>query len=64
VLDFQDTLDRLSFSTLVADDVSDFTISGNGTSTITMTLTADPTNSIKLAGTSPITITNADIDFI
>jgi Ca2+-binding RTX toxin-like protein len=63
VLDFQDTLDRLSFSTLVADDVLDFTITGNGTASVTLTLTSDPANVIKLAGAAPITITNADLDF-
>jgi hypothetical protein len=40
VLDFQDSFDRLSFSTIVADDILDFTIVGNGSSTVTMTLTA------------------------
>jgi Ca2+-binding RTX toxin-like protein len=63
VMDYVDGTDRLSFGSTVATDISNFTITGQGTTQVVMTLTADPTSTITLNGTAPITISNADIDY-
>ena len=63
VMDYVDGTDRLSFGSTVATDISNFTITGNGTNQVIMTLTSDPSSSVTLNGAAPITITNADIDF-
>jgi hypothetical protein len=63
-MDFVDGTDRLSFSSTVATDISNFSITGQGTTQVVMTLNADPTSTITLNGTAPITITNADVDYV
>jgi Ca2+-binding RTX toxin-like protein len=64
VMDYADGTDRLSFSSIVATDISNFTITGQGTNQVVMTLTSDPSSTITLNGTAPITINNADIDYV
>lgn len=61
VTDFTDGADGLRIYTGIADSLSDFTIIGNGTTSVTLKL--DVGNSIVLQSTSAITITNADITF-
>jgi Ca2+-binding RTX toxin-like protein len=63
VTDYEDGLDRLKFFTDVADDFSDFTISGNGTGNVVVTLIADPANSITLQAAGAITIAANDFTF-
>jgi Ca2+-binding RTX toxin-like protein len=63
VMDYVDGTDRLSFGSIVATDISNFTITGQGTNQVYMVLTSDPTSTITLNGLAPITISNADIDF-
>jgi Ca2+-binding RTX toxin-like protein len=63
IADYQDGLDRFKVFSAVADDVSDFTISGNGTTSVILTLIAGNTNSITIQGAALITITAADFVF-
>jgi Ca2+-binding RTX toxin-like protein len=63
VTDFEDGLDTLKVFSAVADGIADFTITGNGTGNVVLTLDADPANSITLRGAAPITITNDDFVF-
>jgi Ca2+-binding RTX toxin-like protein len=63
VMDYADGTDRLSFGSTVATTLSNFTITGQGTTQVYMVLNSDPTNTITLNGAAPITITNADIDY-
>ncbi|MCA0432164.1 MAG: CAP domain-containing protein [Proteobacteria bacterium] len=60
IMDFTDGSDRLSFAKTVADSISDFVITGNGTTQVLVTLGED---SILLKGTSKITLTSADFIF-
>jgi Ca2+-binding RTX toxin-like protein len=54
IVDFEDGLDYFKIwsgnnpSNGVADDISDFTITGNGTSTVTVTLNSDPNSIITV----------------
>jgi Ca2+-binding RTX toxin-like protein len=64
VTDFEDGVDKLKvYAAGVADDVSDFTITGNGTTSVVLTLNAQTSSTITLNGASAITITNADFTF-
>jgi hypothetical protein len=47
----------------VADDISDFSISGNGTASVVLSLFSSPLNTITLNGRAPITISAADFAF-
>jgi hypothetical protein len=60
---FEDGLDSFKVHSNVADNVADFSISGNGSTTVILTLIADPAHSITINGANPITITNADFVF-
>jgi hypothetical protein len=61
IKDYEEALDHLSFATSVADDFSDFTIAGNGTTTITVYHGA---GSSVLAGFHAITLAVNDFIFI
>ncbi|MFD0916474.1 beta strand repeat-containing protein [Pseudahrensia aquimaris] len=66
ITDYEDGLDYLRVYSAVADDVSDFTIAGNGTSTVTLTLndgTAENTITINGNGGSNVTIDDGDFQF-
>jgi RTX calcium-binding nonapeptide repeat (4 copies) len=63
ITDWQDGVDVLRFAATVADDFADFTITGNGTASVTLALAAAPANTIVLNGAAPITITAADFLF-
>jgi Ca2+-binding RTX toxin-like protein len=60
VMDFEDGIDRLWFAPLSADDMSDFTITGNGTTSVTLALGA---NTLVLNGVAPISLTVDDFLF-
>ena len=57
---FEDGIDHLSFGLAVADAISDFTVTGNGTATVVLTLGS---NSVTVNGTGPITLTTDDFLF-
>lgn len=61
ITDFEDGIDKLSFATTVADNISDFVITGNGTNAVVVTYNGE---SITLNGLAPITIDSADLLFI
>ena len=61
ITDYQDNLDKLSFSLSVADSFDDFVITGNGTKSVTVTHGDD---SIVLTGTSAFTLTADDFIFV
>lgn len=63
ISDFQDGIDRLKVFSAVADNIGDFTISGNNTTSVLLTLAADPANTITLHGATPINISAADFVF-
>jgi hypothetical protein len=63
ITDFQDGLDFLRFALPVADAFGDFTITGNGTTTVTLSLIAAPANTITLNGAARITLSAADFLF-
>ncbi len=66
ILDYEDGLDYLKVFSAVADDISDFIITGNGTSTVTLTLDdGTGNNSITLISHdgSNMTIDAADFQF-
>jgi Ca2+-binding RTX toxin-like protein len=58
--DFEDNLDKLSFDLSVADNFNDFVITGNGTTSVTVT---QGTETIVVAGVSVITLTASDFLF-
>ena len=60
VMDFEDGKDRLWFAPLAADEMADFTITGNGTGSVTLTLGAAV---LVLNGAGPITLTADDFLF-
>ena len=64
VADFVDGVDRLSFTSAVATGLAAFTITGQGSTQVILTLNSDPTSTITLNGAAPITINAADIDFV
>jgi Ca2+-binding RTX toxin-like protein len=61
ITDYQDNLDRLSFSLNVADSFDDFVITGNGTKSVTVTHGAD---SIILTSTQAFTLAADDFIFV
>jgi Ca2+-binding RTX toxin-like protein len=61
ITDFVDGTDRLSFALNLADDISDFGVIGNGTTTVALDLGGQH---ITLQGAAAITITNADFIFV
>jgi Ca2+-binding RTX toxin-like protein len=63
ITDFVDGSDSFKVFSAVADDIADFAIANNGTTTVTLTLIADNTNTITIQGAAPITITGADFVF-
>jgi serralysin len=63
ITDFQDGVDFLRFAIPVADAFADFTITGNGTTSVTLALAAAPANTIVLNGASAITLSAADFLF-
>jgi Ca2+-binding RTX toxin-like protein len=63
ITDWQDGVDFLRFALPVADAFADFTIAGNGTTTVTLALIAAPANTITLNGAGPITLSAADFLF-
>ncbi|MFD0914864.1 hypothetical protein ACFQ14_00425 [Pseudahrensia aquimaris] len=62
--DYQDGLDYLRFYSAVADEFSDFTISGNGTSSVRLTLASAPSNFVEINGVNNSTVTLTDGDFM
>lgn len=60
ITDFSDNLDKLSFSTGVADSFRDFRITGNGSKSVTVTLGDD---TITVQSTKVITLTASDFLF-
>lgn len=60
VMDFEDGKDRLWFAPLAADEMGDFTITGNGTTSVTLTL---GTATLVLNAVDPITLTADDFLF-
>lgn len=60
IVDFEDGLDILRFKTIVADDVKDFTIMGNGTNDVTLAI---GTQTLQLHSLKPIFISNDDFQF-
>ncbi|MFD0915545.1 hypothetical protein ACFQ14_03905 [Pseudahrensia aquimaris] len=66
ITDYLDGLDYLCAFSNVADEVSDFTIAGNGTSTVVLTLndgTGDNTITLNGEGGSNVTIDAGDFQF-
>jgi hypothetical protein len=63
ITDYQDGIDSFKVFAAVADNIGDFTIANNGTTSVTLTLLAAPLNTITLNGAAPITVTNADFVF-
>ncbi|MEQ1519856.1 MAG: CAP domain-containing protein [Aestuariivirga sp.] len=61
ITDYQDNLDKLSFSLSVADSFDDFVIAGNGTKSVTVTHGAD---SIILTSTVAFTLAADDFLFV
>jgi Ca2+-binding RTX toxin-like protein len=60
VMDYEDCVDRLWFAPLAADDIGDFTITGNGTTSVTLLIGA---NTLVLNGAAPISLTAEDFLF-
>ena len=63
IADFEDGLDRLKVFSAAAGAASDFTIAGNGTTEVTLSLVADPIQTILLQSMAAMTITAADFVF-
>jgi serralysin len=61
ITDYNDTVDHLQFLASVADAVSDFTITGNDTSSVTLTIGK---NAVIITGTAPIHIDGDDFFFV
>jgi len=61
ISDFEDGLDKLSFALAIADDIGDFTIVGNGSTDVLISIGAQ---SISLHGMAPITIGADDFLFV
>jgi Ca2+-binding RTX toxin-like protein len=60
IVDFEDGIDILRFKTIIADDVKDFTITGNGTTDVLLAIGAQ---TLQLHGLKPIFIGNDDFQF-
>ena len=64
ITDWEDGLDGIKIdSPGVATSLADFSIAGNGTASVLLTLNALPSSSIALHAASAITITAADFLF-
>jgi Ca2+-binding RTX toxin-like protein len=63
ILDFEDGVDSLLFDNTIADDITDFTITGNGTSSVLVRLNGIGGSNFTITGSSFITITNDDFVF-
>jgi Ca2+-binding RTX toxin-like protein len=61
--DFTDGSDRLKVFSAVANDITDFTILGNGGTFVALFLNANASQTITLLGAAPITLTAADFVF-
>ena len=64
VTDYQDGLDYFKIFSAVATSFADFSIVGNGTSNVTVTLIADPTNSINVLGNAASIVNLTAADFL
>ena len=60
VMDFEDCVDRLWFAPLAADEIDDFVITGNGTTSVTLVI---GTNTLVLNGAAAISLTAEDFLF-
>lgn len=60
VFDFEDGSDKLRFANAVANEFTDLTITGNGTTAVTV---ATGSGSVVLHAATAITITAADVEF-
>ncbi len=60
ITDFEDRLDHLSFSSNIADSLSDFTITGNGTTFVIVSIAGQ---SVTVKGPGAITLTTDDFLF-
>jgi Ca2+-binding RTX toxin-like protein len=60
IMDYEDGIDRLWFAPAAADDLSDLTITGNGTTAVTIALAA---NTIILNSATAINLTADDFLF-
>ncbi|MFD0915550.1 calcium-binding protein [Pseudahrensia aquimaris] len=65
ITDYQDGLDYFKIFSTIATDLSDFTITGNGTSTVRLTLNSDTSNFIDVNGINgtDVTLTASDFQF-
>jgi Ca2+-binding RTX toxin-like protein len=63
ITDFQDGLDKLKVHSSVANNISAFNITGNGTTSVVLTQISSPTNIITLNAATAINITAADFVF-
>jgi serralysin len=63
IMDFEDGVDKLKVHSSVAADISAFTISGNGTSSVLLIQTSAPANTLVIGGAVAINITAADFLF-
>jgi len=63
ITDFADGFDRLKVHSSIANNISAFNISGNGSTNVVLTHISSPTNTITLQAASAINITAADFVF-
>ena len=63
ILDFTDGVDKLIFGGNLSPSFENFTISGNGTSSVMIRLNGQQSQEIILIGTGPITFDASDITF-
>lgn len=61
VTDFDDGADRLRFKRFIADTVSDFLLTGNAAREVTLAIGVQ---TLILQSDAPITLTNADFQFL
>lgn len=64
ITDWEDGTDLLRITGAVADDLSDFDITGDGTTAVTLSLRADPTSVIEIRSASAFTIGASDFEFV
>ena len=64
ITDFQDGLDYFKIFSAVATSFADFSIVGNGTSNVTVTLIADPSNTIHVLGNAASIVNLTAADFL
>jgi Ca2+-binding RTX toxin-like protein len=63
ITDFHDGLDKLKVHSSVANNISAFSITNNGTTSVVLTQISSPTNTITLQSASALTITATDFVF-